>query len=466
MIFFNYTTGIHYTDEMVEWVVLRKSRKGIEKIREGSCPIPSGFSERENAPIFPAEVLPEIRRNFRGVITVSLPSAHLLMRILELPSVHAGELKSMVELQIDQISPFPSDQLTVSYEVLSQTENHSRVLAVAAPRKIVDSLGTLFKEQNVYIRSLDSELLAWWSLLARGDVECADRTVLILEEHTEFSVIILDNGVPVHFHSLELFHKIDSESVMKEIADEVRYTLLSVEAAYGHLPLSYILFWSESEIPNRLSEILSQHCHTEVLRFDLKTIPSLAEGLATRAAERKGHHVELIPKEWVDLQRRKRLVRVASIASIAVLSIWISVVAVTVLVFSFQNAMFRLVQREAEEYEGPARAAQAANEEMLSLEKYADRSRSALECLREVALVLPAQVELSSFVYKKGDSIGLKGSGETQDAVYDLLGKLIESSLFKQVDLESVGDRTINDRVVSAFSIKADLPKPETEEAP
>lgn len=466
MMFFNHTTGIHYTDELVEWVVLRKGRNGVEKVSEGTHPIPKGFFEQENAPLFPAEVLSEIRRNFRGVVTVSLPSTHLLLRILELPSTHPQELKSMVELQIDQISPFPSDQLTISYEVIHQIENHSRVLAVAAPRKTVDALGDLFKKQNVYIRSLDSELLAWWSLLSQGEIQCADRTILILEEHTEFSMIVLDNGTPVHFHSLEIFHEMDSEPVMHEIAEEVRYTLLTVEATYGHLPLSYIFFWSDSGIPDRLCDILSQSCGADVLRYNLKTIPSLAEGLAMRSAERKHQHAELVPKEWVDLQRRKQLIRVASFVSIAALSIWMAVVAITAVVFSFQKAAYNRIVREAKSHEEPALAAQAAREEMLLLENYSDRSHSALESLRELALALPSRVEVTSFTYKKGDAVSLRGSGERAELIYDFFEKLGQSSFFNSIKDQSVSDRIMNDGYASVFSIKLELPKNKTEEAP
>ena len=466
MMLFSHTTGIHYTDEIVEWVVLRKNRKGTEKLCEGSLPIPKSFSQQEDAPLFPAEVLAGIRRNFRGIVTVSLPSSQLLMRILELPSTNPQELRSMVELQMDQISPFPVEQLTVSYEILRQTENHSRVLAVAAQRKTVDTLGELFKAQNVYIRSLDAEILAWWSLLASGDVQCAGRTVLILEEHTEFSMIVLDEGVPICFRSLELFHDFTDEAVMREIATEVSYTLLSLEAEYGCLEVSFIFFWSESEIPDLLPDILSEQCCAEVLRYDLRTIPSVAAGLALRTAESRLHHVELVPREWIDLQRRKRLIRIATVTSIAVLSVWLAVVAIMGAVFTFQQAAYNRTRKEALKYEGPARAAQAAHEEMSSLEKYADRSHSALECLREVTAALPDGVEIASFTYKKNEAVSLRGSSDRAEAVYDFFQKLGASKIFAGVKDQPVNTRMVKDRRVSTFSITAELPKTEPEGAP
>jgi hypothetical protein len=467
MMLFTHTTGIHYTDEIVEWAVLRKNRKGTEKIREGSLPVPEGFFQQENAPLFPAEVLAGIRRNFRGIVTVSLPSSQLLMRILELPSTSPQELTSMVELQMDQISPFPVDQLTVSYEVLKQTENHSRVLAVAAQRKTVDTLGDLFKAQHVYIRSLDAEILAWWSLLiAHGQVPCQGRVVLILEEHTEFSMIVVDEGVPIAFRSLELFHDFTDEAVMHEIVEEMSYTLLSLEAEYGHRDGCTLEVWSESEFPEQLIDLLKAHCGGTINLHALGSIPPVSEGLALRTTERRLHHVELVPREWIELQRRKRLMQIGTIVSVALLSIWLAVVAITSAVFSFQQASYSRVRREAAKYEGPARTAQAARDEMLSLEKYADRSHSALECLREVTVALPAGVELASFTYKKGEAVSLRGSSERAEAVYDFFQKLGASEVFSGVKDQPVSTRTVKDKRVSTFSITAELPKNKMEVKP
>ncbi len=467
MLLFSHTTGIHYTDEIVEWAVLRRSRKGTEKIREGSLPVPEGFFQQKNAPLFPSEVLSGIRRNFRGVVTVSLPSSQLLMRILELPSTNAQELRSMVELQMDQISPFPVDQLTFSYEVLKRTENHSRVLAVAAQRKTVDTLGDLFKAQNVYIRSLDAEVLAWWSLLiAYGQVPCEGRVVLILEEHTEFSMIVVDDGVPVCFRSLELFHNFTDETVMHEIVEEMHYTLLSLEAEYGHRDNCALEVWSEAEFPEQLVNLLKEHCGGPVNLHELNSIPPVSEGLALRTAERRLHHAELVPREWIELQRRKRLIKVGTVAAITVLSVWLAVITITGAVFSIQQAAYNRVKREAAKYEGPARAAQAAREEMLSLEKYADRSHSALECLREITTSLPDGVEIASFTYKKGEAVSLRGSSDRAESVYDFFEKLGASGIFSGIKDQPVSTRMVKDKRVSTFSITAELPKDKKEAKP
>lgn len=459
MLFHRHTTGIHYTDEIVEWAVLRKTRSETEKMLEGSVPLPAEFTGQDDISLFPTGILPEIRKNFRGVVSVSLPSSKLLMRVLDLPTTDPAEISGMVELQMDQVSPFPADQLTLSYELLHKNENHSRVLAVAAPRNSVDELGDLFKEEHVYIRSLDAEILAWWSLLvAHHDMPRKGRFILILEEHTEFSMVIVDDGVPVCFRSLELFHNFTGEAVQREIAEEIHYTLLSIESRYGHHDECPIQFWSASEIPESLIALLGEEFNGQISRHDLGTIPPLSEGLALRSAERGTHHVELVPREWIEFQHRKRFMRLATIALIAILSIWMAVISITGAVFAVQKASFNRVRKEAETYSGPARAAQAAREEMVSLEKYADRSRAALECLRVLTETLPDSVEITSFSYTKGKAVRLSGTCGGSDIFYDYLARLEALDLF-----DGVGTHSLKN---TRFSMTITLPKLKTEERP
>ena len=458
MLLYSHTTGIHYTDELVEWAVLRKTRNETEILTEGSVPIPPSTGEEEEASLFPAEVLSEIRKNFRGVVTVALPSSRLLMRVLELPTTEPDEIEGMVALQMDQISPFPAEQLTLSYETLVEEENHSRVLAVAAPRTTVDELGDLFKKKHVYIRSLDATILAWWSLLvAHQDVPREGRVILFLEEHTEFSMIIVDDGVPVCVRSLELFHNFSDDSIQREIVEEIHYTLLSLETRYGHYDDCSIEFWSESEIPEPLISRLAEECTGHITRHDLGSIPPLSEGLSLRSAERGLHHVELVPREWVELQRRRRFMRVATIAAIALLGIWMAVVSIAGTIFAFQTASYNRVRKEAGKYSGPARAAQAARKEMLSLEKYADHSRSALECLRGITAAIPDSIEITSFTYTKGKAVRLSGTGAGAEIIYDYFQRLGAMDLFEGIDNSKISDNT-------RFSITANLANPQTED--
>jgi hypothetical protein len=253
---------------------------------------------------------------------------------------------------------------------------------------------------------------------------------------------------------------------MDDITEEISYTLLSLEAPYGHTETCAVEIWSEKTIPRRLVDLLQNECGGPVALHDLQSIPPVSEGLALRTAERRLHHVELVPREWIEIQRRKRLIKVATIASIGLMGLWLAIVAVTGVVFSVKQAAFNRVHKEAARYEGPARAAQAARTEMLSLEAYSDRSHSALECLRAVTEALPDGVEIASFSYKNGEAVSLRGTADRAEAIYDFFQHLGTVEIFSGVKDEQSSNRMIKEKRVTTFSVKAELPQTKPEGTP
>jgi hypothetical protein len=178
------------------------------------------------------------------------------------------------------------------------------------------------------------------------------------------------------------------------------------------------------------------------------------------------HHVELVPREWIELQRRKRLIKIATVASIALLSIWLAVVTLTGTVFTIRQASCNWVKKEAALYEGPARAAQDARTEMRSLEQFSNRSRSALESLLGVSAALPDGVDISSFSYKKGEAVSLRGTSDQAERIYDFFQQLGGTEVFTGIKDEQLSNRMIKDQRVTTFSVKASLPQEEPEGTP
>ena len=73
-----------------------------------------------------------------------------------------------------------------------------------------------------------------------------------------------------------------------------------------------------------------------------------------------------------------------------------------------------------------------------SFEQYLDRSNSALECLREISQYLPKDVLLTSFQFKKGKSVGIRGEALAVNAIYDYKQALDKSRMFARVEMGSI----------------------------
>src|SRR5271170_448932 len=69
-----------------------------------------------------------------------LPPENVFLRVIELPKSSIGETLSMVELQLEKISPLPVTQIVWTLQVLAQSsaENLQTVIVVIVERKVVE----------------------------------------------------------------------------------------------------------------------------------------------------------------------------------------------------------------------------------------------------------------------------------------------------------------------------------------
>ena len=95
---------------------------------------------------------------------------------------------------------------------------------------------------------------------------------------------------------------------------------------------------------------------------------------------------------------------------------------------------------------------------MLEFEQYANREHSALECLRVVAEELPMGTELTSFIYRKGSTLSLRGEAEAPDTVYRFQQGLEQAELFPEVKSEGISTRNTPQGQRSQFAITVRLP--------
>ena len=123
------TTAIGLRPGQLDWMTMRKTRNRCSAVNSGSIPVVT--EEGEAVDLFtpgdpdigPATAL--LRKKLgstEGMISVAIPAEHVLLRVVELPTVEAEELPSMVEFQVDKFSPFPADSALTSFEVLEQGE--------------------------------------------------------------------------------------------------------------------------------------------------------------------------------------------------------------------------------------------------------------------------------------------------------------------------------------------------------
>jgi hypothetical protein len=447
------------TPEGIEWTTWKIKPEGAERILQDSAEIlVTGETTEE---ILASIELPEsVIEHLTGDITVPLRTSELLMRVMEIPAVDEEEIANIVGFQIDKVSPFPEDQLAVSHEVLKQTDEKSLVLMVAAKRSCIDAVGDVFEEKGIRVHGIDARVLGWMQLLGNeGYLASEGCEILIIDDEIDFSLIVMADGLPAAFRMLDEA-AVDINTV-SGLAEEIAYTLTTLETERELVAPTAIQLWSRSKRDETILSMLSESTGLSVNPHDLTLLPPLSEGITQRTLSEQSR-IELVPREWIEHQKRLLLRRQFVLITSVVVGVWLIVLLVFYSVFKVRDIQLRRAEKQLAVVEPEALEALENRQKLKALQVYTDRSDSALECLLEITQRLPpGDIEFASYNYKKGKGVTLRGSASSDEMVYDYFNTLTDSDLFTDLKDQSVNTKMIKGTKTAVFSASLDLPEEE-----
>lgn len=82
-------------------------------------------------------------------VAMGVPAARTFSRILSLPLLAQKDIKEAVKLEAEQYIPVPIDDLYIDFTIITKNEKTMDVLAVAVPKKLIDSYSTLCRILNL-----------------------------------------------------------------------------------------------------------------------------------------------------------------------------------------------------------------------------------------------------------------------------------------------------------------------------
>ncbi|MGQ9661031.1 MAG: pilus assembly protein PilM [Kiritimatiellia bacterium] len=459
-------SGILLRSEALEWTVLRSTRDKLTVVDSGSVPIersaepaPDRTSEPADAPDI-VRTIQGLRTRFRGEVTLGVPSEQVLIWVVTLPKATAEELQSMVSLQVEKFSPFPPETMVFSHEVIGEKDDSNLMLIAAVREETVNSLVEQVATVGIVPERLDAATLGWWRLLGdQGQIPAAGRHILLLLDKAAPEIIVIEEGRPISFRTLLGTEKLGAVELVEEIASEIALTLMAVELEYGASPPESIRIWCRGNPPATLSSSLAERFGCEAKTASLDSLPGLTEGLARRHATATGFLVDLTPARW-SAKRAGHLLKSRVLkAAAAALGVWFVAVAGFVGAFAWHRHTLARLQKEQQLWKEPASEVREMRNRAMLIGRYLDRKQSPLECLREVVLLQPPGVELTSFLYKKGETVKIAGAGDSVGLVYDFKKKLDGSDLFREAKLQ--GPRRDVQRRKEIFDLDLKLPASE-----
>ncbi|MDB5163509.1 MAG: Pilus assembly protein PilM [Candidatus Saccharibacteria bacterium] len=143
--------------------------------------------------LFDHKIIGEI--NTRRV-AVSVPAARTFNRPMTLPVQAAKDLDEAVRLEAEQYIPVPLDDLYIDYVINNRSEKEIGLLAVASPRKMIDSYLTLMNVLGLEPVTMETTIGATGRLFLQTD-QSDTPTVLIDFGSISADITIYDKGLIV-----------------------------------------------------------------------------------------------------------------------------------------------------------------------------------------------------------------------------------------------------------------------------
>ncbi len=452
-------TAVCRTVDGIEWTTVKVGQDGVEPVQKESLPMT--FSGETAEELMASIELPEeISERIKGDISVPLRTADLLMRVMELPSTQADEIRDMTALQVDKISPFPADQIAFSHEILRQTDETSLVLLAAAKRCCIDAIGDAFKKKGVRIHSIDSRIQGWLQLLQDKRLVAQEGCeIIIINDGIDFSLVVVDDGTPIAFRMLHT--EPDEMLMVDDLAVEIDYTLTTLDTERDLSAPSTAQFWSHSNLSANVRARFTEKSGLKMTSSLLDTLPPLSEGILQRALE--GHsRIELIPTEWIEHEKKKQLKKATIRTSAMVLGAWLVIVLIFFTIYQIRNIHLASVKKKADAIAPEAAQALENRQKLKALKGYTDRSDSALECLREITRLLPiGDIEFVSYNYDKNKGVSIRGTAGNDQQVDDYFVALANSPLFERLKDQSMSTKTTKGVRRTVFSATLTLPSEE-----
>lgn len=375
-------------------------------------------------------------------VRLVLDAQDTLALALELPATDPGELRQMIGLQLDQWTPLPPEEVVYDFAVLATAENKTRVLLVLAPRSLVNERVASLEEAGLPAEHVMVDSLVRWDALARAPRwPTGDELHLWLHaEPQKTDLIAWQRGQPLVVRCVP---------GVADLATELQHTVLAAQtmmpaARPGRLFLS-------GTVPGTL---------TTPWVGSVESLPADGVPAAVVAGVEAGDglaRINLLPAEWPQQRRararRRRWIQMGAAAAalygMALLGLGIATAA--------RHHQIQQLRAEKRRLTPEYQAARQLNSELLAIQAQLDDRYSALEVLREVALVLPDNLKLNSFSYRRDEGVTLKGQALDATSVYALVERLQRSGLFREVKTGGGGVRTEPGTGLTRFEVTATL---------
>jgi type IV pilus assembly protein PilM len=416
----------------LELTIARTEGTGVNVLQESSASAepPAGM---QDAPPQWQSAAQSLRQRFdprEHRVVTAVGCEDVICQILRLPATDPAELKQMLDLQIDNITPLPLEEVVYSFEPLEASDGQTQVLVAIARKAKVNERVEALEAAGLQPEIVSVDALAVFHALARRNLLAQDDrlNVLVILGLTSAEVIVYSRVVPLAVRSLVL--GTEGESVLRE---ELQRTLVASEAGQPQRMIGGVTFLAPGEALQTFAKKVANGLRTQASFLTNGVVPSAGLSLCLQYTIGEAGRLNLLPDEWRQKRRikalRQRLIR----GGIAVGIVYVLALVVFLTLLAVKSAQLNRVGREIKSRQTDFAAARQTQGELIAMHNQLDTKFSALEVLREITLLMPKEMQLNSFAFKKDSTVSLKGQAASASTALEFQTQLQKSDLFSKI---------------------------------
>jgi len=416
----------------LELTTARSEGAGVSVLQQSSASAVPPAGTADAAPQW-QQAAQSLRQQFdprEHRVVTSVSCENVLCQILRLPATEPAELKQMLDLQIDSITPLPLEEVVYSFEALAAADGQTRVLVAIARKAEVNERVEALESAGLPPEVVSVDALAMFRALARRNQLAQDDrlNVLVILGAVSADVIVYSQVVPLTVRSLIL--GADGESVLRE---ELQRTFVAAEAGQPERMTGGVIFIAPGEELKTFAEKVANGLNTESSFLVNGTVPSATLSLCLQYATGETAQLNLLPEEWRQKRQTKALRRRLIRGAIAVGIVYVLALTVFLTFLAIKKAQLNRITRETNARQAAFISARELQGQLIAMRNQLDTKFSALEVLREITVRMPKDMQLNSFLFKKDLTLSLKGQAPSGAVALDFQSRLQQCDLFSKV---------------------------------
>jgi len=399
----------------------------------------------------------------------------LTTKNIEIPSVNAEEIKSIVNLQASRHTPFTREEIEIGYiNIGVYKKNYSKVLLIIANKNVLkDQLLSLQKAglnfKNVLFPS--ESIASFYSKVLKLKAKLPPVAIIdISKDTTEYVVVskgaaITTRNIPVGYAQLTQEGDAAQSRLIEELAQTMEaYQSEDIEAA----PNRFILTRDDQVTQNFQNALKAKlNCETAIVPYvdNVKIGRNVIKRMATQyldysfldliasAGMIKESKVDMVPEELQlqkSIEEQGREVVKTALMSVLLLILFGSALGIKVY---YKNAYLKQLKKDNLTNRKEVTKLELISEKTKVIKNYLGTRMDSLDTIYELYDQIPNEVYLTNIDLDEEGNVSIQGVSEVASIVFNLGTSLKESDFFQSVDIKSTTSKKDRGKDVSGFEI-------------